>query len=151
MSRFHIALFDHCVLQGRIYSLMPKEPLKLLYRHSLINGHCRQRPPKLMRMYFRNVQTSAHLAEPMLDAANLYPLVRSPQCNEQDRIFIRPTVKILLQMQLCPSIKVHNPLLVTLAEHHAFPLMPAYRSLPSPVFPRSYHASSLSLHPSMSL
>ena len=27
MSRFDVALFDHCILQGRIYSLMPKEPL----------------------------------------------------------------------------------------------------------------------------
>ncbi len=36
MSRFYIALFDHCVLQGRVYSLMPKEPLKLLYGHSFI-------------------------------------------------------------------------------------------------------------------
>ena len=79
MSRFHVALFDHRILQGRIYSLMPKEPLKLLDWHSFINGHCRKRPPELMRMHFGDVQPLAHIAEPMLDAADLYPLVRSPQ------------------------------------------------------------------------
>ena len=121
MSCFHIALFDHCVLQSRIYSLMPKEPLKLLNRHSFINGHCRKRPPELMRMHFRDVQPLAHFTEPMLYTADLYPFMRSPQCYEQSRIIIRPAVEVLLQMQLCPGIKVNYPLLIALAEHPAFP------------------------------
>lgn len=79
MSRFHVTLLDHRILQGRIYPLMPKKPLKLLDRHSFINGYCRKRPPELMRMHFRNVQSLAHFAESMLNPADLYPLVRSPQ------------------------------------------------------------------------
>ena len=72
MSRFHIALFDHSVLQGRIYSLMPKEPLKLLNGHSFINGHCRQCPSELMRMYFLYIQPLTHFSKPMFDATDLY-------------------------------------------------------------------------------
>ena len=122
MCRFYIALLHHCVLQGRINPLMPQKPLKLFDRHTLIDCHCRQRPPGLVRMHFRNVQPLAHLTEPMFNSANPYPLIRGTQCHKERGVIIRPAVQIFLQMQLCAGVKVHDPLLIAFAEHHALAL-----------------------------
>ena len=59
MRCFYIALLHYRALQGRVYPLMFKEPLKLLNRHSLINRHCCQRPPELVRMHSICCMTSA--------------------------------------------------------------------------------------------
>ena len=49
--------------------------------------------------------------------------MRRTQGNEQCRIIIYSTVNVVLQMNLCPSIKVYNAFLVTLTENHTFTLI----------------------------
>ena len=64
MSNFDIALFDHCILQGRIYSLMPQEPLKLLHGHSFVNRHCSEGSSEFVRMYSRKRKPLTKFTQP---------------------------------------------------------------------------------------
>ena len=63
MSKLHIALFDHCVLQGRIYSFMPQELLKLLDGHSLINRHSSKGSSEFVRVYLQHSQAFPHFSQ----------------------------------------------------------------------------------------
>ena len=76
MGNFDITLFDHCVLQGRIYLSMPQKLLKLLNRHSVVDCHRCKSTPELVRMYFLKSQPFSKFTQANLDAADFQSFVR---------------------------------------------------------------------------
>ena len=57
---------------------MPKEPLKLLNRHSFINRHRRQSPSKFMGMYFWYIKFFSYFAESCLFNRTISPTLLLP-------------------------------------------------------------------------
>ena len=51
MGNLHIVLIHHCVLHCGVNFGMAEEPLHLFYRHSFVDGACRQRSSELMWMH----------------------------------------------------------------------------------------------------
>ena len=76
MSGFHIALFNHGVLQGGVDSLVPEEALELFDRHAFVDRHCRESSPEFMRVNFRNIETLSEFAEALFDSSDSYSFVR---------------------------------------------------------------------------
>lgn len=63
MRFLHIILINHSILKCRINALMAQKLLHLLDWHTLVDGHCSQRPTKLVRMYLIKVQFTTNFAE----------------------------------------------------------------------------------------
>ena len=76
MRFLHVILVHHSILQCRINALMTQKLLHLLDRHTLVDGHCSQRPTKLVRMYLIKVQFTTNFPETNFNTADLQTLVR---------------------------------------------------------------------------
>jgi len=96
MSKLHITLFDHCILQSRIYSFMPQELLKLLNGHSLVDGTGSHGAAELMRVDLVQIQLAAQLPQTDLHAADLQTVKGCVQCYKQRRVCIGAGAQIVL-------------------------------------------------------
>ena len=75
MGNFHIVLIYHCVLHCGVNFGMAEEPLHLFYRHSFVDGACRQRSSELMWMHLCDTELPSQLSQSYFHSTDLQPVV----------------------------------------------------------------------------
>ena len=106
MWKLNVTHLNLSVMHGRGYLLMPKQHLYLLYRHTLIDRWGCKTRTELMREAASNITSSAQTFKHYLHSSCCQPCSRLPDRYEQCRIIISSGIKVLLKMNLGPSVKV---------------------------------------------
>ena len=76
MCNLHILLVYHCVVKGRVYFHMAKEPLHLFNVHPPVNGSGGHRSSELVGMDFSKIDFLPQLPQPLFNSADRQPVVR---------------------------------------------------------------------------
>ena len=123
MSNLYVALFNHCVLQGRIYSPVPQELLQLLDGHTFVNCYCCQSSSEFMRVHLGDTKLPSVLTKTNLYATDLQALMGLLQGYKQCRVIVSSAIQVVLQVYLRSGIEVYNPFLITFTEYNTFSLV----------------------------
>lgn len=77
MGKFNIALLDHGVLEGCVYSLVPQKTLQLFHGHSLVNRHGGERSAEFVGVYPRQFQGVPQFPKTGFHAVDFQTFIRS--------------------------------------------------------------------------
>ena len=77
MGKFNIALLDHDVLEGCVYSLVPQKTLQLFHGHSLVNRHGGERSAEFVGVYPRQFQGVPPFLKTGFHAVDFQTFIRS--------------------------------------------------------------------------